>query len=188
MPGALTISPQTTLSGFSGAPDTLYAMVAAAQSPRGEQSAVVRSVAERIVGKMQPKDYLGEILAVRNFVAEHCRFTNDPLHVERVKDPQRIVEEIATQGWAACDCDESALLIATLCLQLGRVAEFVVAGFGERGHYSHVFTRVLEPKSNQWVVCDPVAGTQEREMLGRITTYVVYSLDEPAGTPGKRMR
>lgn len=184
----LNPNPPTTLSGFSGAPDTLRAMVSAAQGPRGERSALVRSLVESIVRDVWPKDYQGEILAIRNWSATNMRFFSDQLHVETVKDPERLTEEYLAHGVIRCDCDETACMIATMALQCGRIAEFIVAGFGERGHYSHVFVRVQEPKSKKWVVCDPVAGTEEREMLARITTYEVWSLDEPAGTPGRRMK
>jgi len=184
----LNPNPPTQFSGFTGAPDTLRAMVQAAQGPRGEKSILVRSMVESIVRNVWPKDYQGEILAVRNWVATNVRFFSDPLHVEYVRDSQRVVEEFMAHGVARSDCDEIACTIGTMCLQLGRLAEFIVAGFGERGHYSHVFVRVQEPKSKKWIVCDPVAGTEEREMLGRITTYEVWSLDEPAGTPGRRMK
>ena len=141
---------------------------------------LVRSVTEEVVGALQPKDYLGEILAIRYWVTEHIRYVNDPLHVEVVKDPERIMEEILARGQASEDCDGIALMISTMCLQVGRVPEFVVVGFGEPGHYSHVFSRVKEPRSNQWIVCDPVAGSDERGMLDRVTTFYTKSLDEAA--------
>lgn len=178
MPGLS--APTTTLSGFSGSPDTLRAMIRAAHGDRGERSMVVRGAAENVVRWLQPKDYLGEILALRNWVAERVRYVNDPLHVELVKDPQRLVEEIAAHGRTTADCDEIACLIGTLCLQVGRVGEFVVAGFGEKGSFSHVFARIKEPKSGQWIVTDPVAGAEERQMLQRVTTYELWSLDEAA--------
>lgn len=139
---------------------------------------LVRSVGEQIVSGLRPKDYLGEILAIRNWAAEYVRYQNDSLHVEIVKDPQRLIEEWQARGIAVGDCDDIATLIGTLALTLGRTAEFIVAGFGEQGHYSHVFCRVKEPRSGEWIVCDPVAGTGESDMLRKVTTYQVWSLDE----------
>jgi len=166
------------LSGFTGAPDTLRAMVEAAQGLRGEKSMVVRNLVDEIVKDVYPKDYAGEIVAIRNWAATYLRYTNDPLHVELIKDPQRLTEEFYQRGVAIADCDEIACFIATGCLQVGRHCQFVAVGFGESGTYSHVFVRVMEPRTNTWVVCDPVAGTDERKMLNRVSTYQIWSLDE----------
>ena len=171
--------PPYRLSRFSGHPDTLRAMVRAVQGPRGEQSYLVREVLEDIIRDVQPKDYLGEILAVRYWVAEHVHYVNDPLHVEMVKDPQRIVEEILRTGKAIEDCDGYTVLNSCFALLLGRVSEACVVGFGAAGQYAHVFSRVQEPRTNQWIVCDQVAGTDERGMLDAITTYYTVSFDEP---------
>jgi hypothetical protein len=176
---ALSYEPPHTLSGFSGHPDTLAAMVQVAQGPRGEQSMLVRSLLEDVILSVRTKDYLGEILAVRYWVTEWVRYANDMMHVEMVKDPQRLCEEIIARGQAVGDCDDIATLIGTMCLQLGREAEFVVVGFNGPGSYSHVFTRVKEPRSGKWIVCDPVAGTDERGMLERVSAYYTVSLDEP---------
>lgn len=176
---ALSNNPRRSLRGFSGHPDTLREMKKAALGERGEQSFFVRSMTERVVAGLQPKDYLGEILAIRYWVTEHVRYVNDPLHLELVKDPERMMREVVAHGQCSADCDEIALLIATMCLTVGRVAEYVVAGFGNPGEYSHVFARVKEPRSGQWIVTDPVAGTDERGMLERVTTSYVVSLDEP---------
>jgi hypothetical protein len=170
--------PPYRLSGFTGAPDTLRAMVRAVQGLRGEQSMLVRQVTEEIIRRSQPKDYLGEILAIRFWVTENVRYVNDPLHVELVKDPERLIEEVRDHGIGVGDCDDLAALIGCMALQLGRVAEAVVVGFGGPGEYSHVFTRVQEPRSNAWIVCDPVAGTDERGMLDAVTDSFSVSFDE----------
>lgn len=165
------------LGSFRGSGDTLQKMREQVWGARGEKSLVVRTLTEEVIREVFPKDYLSEILAIRNWCTVNVRYTNDPLHVEWIKDPQRLAEEYFAQGRTLADCDESAELIATMALQCGRKAEFVVAGFGGQGAYSHVFTRVQEPKSGTWIVCDPVAGTDTPNMLRRITTYEIWSLD-----------
>ena len=181
MPSLAAANPPHSVSRFHGHPDTLAAMVRGVQGERGEKSLLVRRMTEEVVRQVQPKDYLGEVLAIRYWVTEHVRYTNDPLHVELVRDPQALIEEIIAHGQVTADCDEIAELIAAMCLQIGRVCEFVVVGFGEAGQYSHVFVRVQEPRSGQWIVCDPVAGTDERGMLERVTTWYTVSCDEPPG-------
>jgi hypothetical protein len=174
-------NPPHTLGRFTGARDTIRGMLNAIQGPRGEQSMLVRGVTERVVGDVFPKDYAGEILAICYWVASHVLYLNDPMHVELLKDPQRMMEEILgnrdsrTRG----DCDDIATLIATMALQCGRESQLVVAGFKNKGQYSHVFVRVFDPKGNDYIVCDPVAGSKVRKMLRNITTYQVWSCDEP---------
>ena len=168
-----------TLSGFDGAPDTLRAMIEAVQGPRGEQSMFVRAFLDEIIAGVQPKDYAGEIVAVRNWVAENVRYTNDPIHVELVKSPQTLIEEWQERGIAIGDCDDIATLIGCFHCLLGREAQLMPVGFGPPGHFSHVFERCKEPRTGAWIICDPVAGTREREMASRITTYEIWSLDEP---------
>ena len=151
-------------------------MIQMCVGPRGERSMLVHSLKNYIVRDLQPKDYLSEILAVRNFAAERIRYSNDALTVEQVQDPQRISEQIVQYGRAVGDCDDLALWIATICRQLGREAQFVTVGFGAAGKYSHVFARAKEPKSGQWIVCDPVAGTDEGAMLRRVSTYRIWDI------------
>ena len=152
-------------------------MIAMAKGPRGEQSLLVHSMKNSIVRDLQPKDYLGEMLAIRNFAIEYIRYSNDATGVEQVQDPQRLCEQIRDYGRAVGDCDDLALWIATMCRQLGRDTQFVIVGFGRPGHYSHVFARAKEPKSGQWIVLDPVAGTNEGSMLRRVTTFQIYPID-----------
>lgn len=324
MSAPIADSPPTTLREFHGPEDTIRTMIAMCVGPRGERSTLVHSLKNHIVRNLHPKDYLSEILAVRNFAAEYIRYSNDALTVEQVQDPQRISEQIiqngravgdcfpehtmvlrepnvlaridtikpgdriwglngwsrveatATKGYLMVDvleldneaklaltsdhhvyvidqsgaeqrlrvselragmrmqrpdrignpdsglyplrkrerqelsvvsiqrkalsvpcvdiqtedhrvylpifdvtvsqCDDIALWIATICRQLGREAQFVTVGFGAPGRYSHVFSRAKEPKSGQWIVCDPVAGTDEASMLQRVSTYRIWNI------------
>ncbi len=84
---------------------------------------------------------------------------------------------LAEHDVTVSQCDEIAELVVTMVLQVGRDADLVVVGFEEPGDYSHVFGRAREPKTGQAIVCDPVAGQDERGMLERVTTYEVWPLD-----------
>jgi len=169
-------APPTTIKPFGGPSDTVNAMIDAIMGARGEQSTLVRSVKDSIIRGLQPKDYLSEILAIRNWVHEKVKYSNDALGVEQVQDPQRLCEQIVQYGRAVGDCDDIATLMGCLCRHLGREVEIVIVGFGREGSYSHVFVRVKEPKSGKWIVLDPVAGTDEAAMLRRVTTYKIWKL------------
>lgn len=177
MAQVLADSPPTITRPFHGALDTVQTMITLALGDRGERSVLVRTLKDTIVRDLTPKDYLGELLAIRNFAASRVRYSNDALGVEQVKDPQRMVEEINAYGKAVGDCDDIATVIGALTRQLGRETEFVVVGFGAPGNYSHVFTRAKEPRSGRWIVLDPVAGTDEAKMLRRVTTWRSFKVD-----------
>ena len=169
-------APPTRIRPFTDPSDTVRTMIELCVGDRGERSTLVRNVKDHIIREVQPKDYFSEILAVRNWVHEHCKYSNDALGVEQIQDPERICDQVIKHGKAVMDCDEIALIIGTLCRQLGREVEFVIVGFGRPGSYSHVFARVKEPKSGKWIVVDPVAGTDEASMLGRVTTFQTWKL------------
>lgn len=176
---------QVSIRAFRGPRDTLAAMTRIAHGPQGERSHLVRQFTEAVVREVQPKDYLGEILAVRNLFVQPSpklpgvplfRYTNDPRHVEWIKHPQRIVEEVLQHGTALIDCEEASCFKATMLLQLGREVEFVAVGFAPKA-LTHVGVRVKEPKSSQWIWLDSVAGPREREAARRAVEVLPWSLD-----------
>ena len=174
------------LSSFRGAEDTLRLMAEHVHGLRGEKSFLVRQFTEWVTKHVFPKDYAGEILAIRNCFVQPSpvlgpptplfKYTNDPRHVELVKDPQRLVEEILQHGTTVLDCDEIAMMAACMALQVGREAQFVALGFEPRA-LTHVGARVKEPKSDTWIWVDPVAGPREREAAQRAVEMLVYDLD-----------
>jgi hypothetical protein len=152
---------------------------------RGERSPKVRQLTEMVTRHVYPKDYLGEILAVRNCFLQPSprdpslalfRYLNDPRHVEWIKDPQRQVEEIEELGSTSVDCDELTVTAAAMLLQLGREVELVALGYAPN-ELTHVGCRVKEPKSDTWIWIDPVAGPKERESAEDAQEVLYWSLD-----------
>lgn len=184
MGGMLGAMPPSRISRFGGPQHTLQKMQDAALGPRGEQSMRVRQFAEEVTRYLEPKDYLGELLAIRNVFLQRSprtgaplfRYINDPRHVELIKDPERLVTEIELYGSTQCDCDEITCLAGTLALCVGREVEWVGLGF-EPGSLTHVACRVKEPKSGQWVFLDAVAGPREREAMERAKNTKFWSID-----------
>jgi hypothetical protein len=177
-------NPPAKVTAFQGPKHTLEVMASKALGPRGEQSVPVRQFTEWVVRHLEPKDYLGEIIAIRNVFLQRSpfngaplfRYMNDPRHVELLKDPERMVTEINLYGSTIADCDELTLLAGTMGLQLGREVEWVALGFFPDS-LSHVGVRVREPKSGQWIWLDAVAGPREREAAQRAKNVAFWSLD-----------
>jgi len=175
MPSA---DPATRLTRYRGVKDSITGMKANVLSPRGAMSPIVRLQAEQIVKLVSPKDYLSEILAIRHWVNLHIPYLRDPAHVEWMRDPERLVVDIQKQGVVRADCDEYASLIAALWLAVGNEVEFVTAGFAPPpAQHSHVFVRAKIPKTNLWIVCDPVAGTREMQMLQKVVDFSTVPLN-----------
>ena len=152
----------------------------------GEQNLRVRQWAEQIIREVAPKDYLSEILALRHWATSPwVRYTNDAAHVEQIKTPYRALHELETTGSTLLDCDDIACLLAALGMSVGRETSFVVVGFdapivlrpGMDPVYTHVFCRMKEPRSKTWIVCDPVAGPNEAQMLSRVKHFKIWNVE-----------
>lgn len=148
---------------------------------QGERSTLVRRHTEQIIGSIRPKDYSSEVIAICRWWGNAGRYTRDPLHVEMLRTPERLIQD-ANAGRLAVDCDELALAIAMCCLSIGARAQFVTVGFQPRRPWqpkvhTHVFTRAQDPRTKQWWVLDPVAGRRTKNMLNRVKQYTVFEVD-----------
>jgi hypothetical protein len=177
--------PVTELSGFRGPQDTISLITSHCLGEFGERSMLVRQFTEWVLRGVQPKDYLGEILALRNVFVQPSpwipgfalfHYINDPRHVEMVKTPDRMVKEILEQGSTLVDCDDVTCMLATMGLLIGRNVELVALGFAVDS-LSHIAVRMQEPKTNQWIWCDGVAGPREKDAAGRAKNILTKSLD-----------
>lgn len=183
--GFLGAEPNAKVRPFKSPQDTLKLMAEHALGDNGERNMLVRWFTEYVLRDVWPKDYLGEILCIRNVFVQPSpwrpgtplfKYSNDPRHVELVKTPRRMVEEIRTNGTTVVDCDDITCMGATMALHAGREVELVAMGFSP-GQLSHVGYRVREPKTNQWIFNDGVAGPREREAATKAKQLLVLSLD-----------
>lgn len=166
---------------YSGVEDTVREMKRALLGPRGAQSAKVRELAEWICEMISPKDYLSEILAIRHFWLARAPYMRDPLTVERVRDPEAIVDQVraSAAGVVRIDCDEITLACCACWMALGNDVNFITVGFDPPpAQESHVFGACIVPKTKPRarIIVDPVAGTREASMLTKVKQYRVISL------------
>jgi len=149
-------------------------MIQLVKGARGEQSIRVRRHTEQIVGGLRAKDYSSEVVGINYWWAQHGRYTRDPVHVEMLRDPERLVDD-AQSGKLALDCDEYAIAIGCSCLVIGAEIEFITVGFRPKpAPHTHVFVRSKDPRTGIWWVLDPVAGRKTSEMLSRVKHYRIY--------------
>jgi transglutaminase-like putative cysteine protease len=156
----------------------------------------LRLLAEDIVGRLGSKDYLSEILAIYYWVCANTRYANDPRTVELVRSPTELLARLRTNvsqlrdvyargmhgRWRpSLDCDDLTCLLAALFLIVGREVRILTVAFrhaffaGQR-QYQHVYLQVREPRTNHWIVLDPVAADTTPQMLGRIKAVKIWAV------------
>lgn len=123
-----------------------------------------------------------EVAALLGWVRNHYRYLQDPVEVELVHDPRYLLRQIESHGYFMGDCDDAAVLLATLLETAGYPTRFLVQGkTGES--FSHVLVEV--DLSGTWTPIDltnrsasvgwkpPTLGREarenrkERSMLGQ---------------------
>lgn len=71
---------------------------------------------------VKPKDYLGEIKALFEWVQHHIRYTKDPFRVEVLHSAQRLLQ------LRAGDCDDMTILLGAILESIGHPVRLVLTG------------------------------------------------------------
>lgn len=124
-------------SGAAGVSATLKAMVRLARQYK--KDAGVREVVAKLIRDLPQYDQAGEIRVLHAFVRDSIRYTSDIRNVETLQTPK------ATLELGIGDCDDKALLLATMLEIVGRPARFVAIGMNGGG-LSHVLAEVRHGK------------------------------------------
>lgn len=136
--------------GLAGVRQTVVFMQRLAASESATPQ--VRGAAEKIVRHLPGKNYAAESRAIEAWVKAHMRYTRDGLNTETIKYPTRMLRDIAADGTACLDCDDAAILIASLLLAVGHAPAFEVLGRGRVPHH----VRVIDKTTN--ISLDPTVG------------------------------
>jgi transglutaminase-like putative cysteine protease len=147
--------------GVLGIRETLRNMVYIAQ--QGKKSLAVRRLAMQILGNITQKSWIEEARALQSYVRDHVRYTLDINDIETLQTPDKTIE--FNQG----DCDDKAILVASLLEVAGHPARFVAVG-QEPNIFEHV---LVETKiANRWIGVE----TTEPVQLGWYPTGFKYRL------------
>ena len=101
-----------------------------------------RELALSIVENLPPKCWTCEAKAIHQYVLNNIRYVRDIDGIETVATPEKTLEYM--QG----DCDDMAVLAATLLQCIGHPVRFLAVGFNGKP-LSHVLLETLI--GNQWV-------------------------------------
>lgn len=121
---------------------------------------LVRRTAESILNEYNTKshNHLDEAKAVGDWVKRHMKYAKDPDGIEQLQSPNLMIRRIL-KGEARGDCDDMALLVATLLLSLGiKCAYRIVRYKTESGGYNHIYvvcyeSNYMEPKKRLAIDC-----------------------------------
>src|SRR6185369_12968910 len=97
---------------------------------------------------VRPKNRLGEVCALFDFVKRNIRYTRDIFRVELLHSARRMLE------LRAGDCDDMTILLGSMLMSTGHPVRLVLAGFKRnRPHlYSHIYLEVFV--RGKWIAAD----------------------------------
>lgn len=95
---------------------------------------------------LQQKDFEGEAKRLHAFVRDQIRYVRDTDNVELLHDPATLL------AIGAGDCDDKAILLASLLGSIGHPTRFIAVAF-EPDRYSHVWLQ--DYLGGRWVDLEP---------------------------------
>lgn len=97
---------------------------------------------------VQPKDYLGEIEALFEWVQRNIRYTKDTFRLEVLHAARRMLE------LRAGDCDDFSILLGAMLEAIGHPVRLVITGPDPQRHdlFSHIYIEAW--CKGRWIVLD----------------------------------
>lgn len=154
-------------NGIDGNLETIQIMKEKARIRSGHP--LIRKFALNILQeyRVPSHHFVQEALAIGDYIKKKVRYVRDPHGIEYLTDPIDLVKNIQN-GTAQGDCDDMALLTASLLLSVGVQPFFRAVRYNSsQGNYNHIYVVVYE--KNPY-------GKKERIVLDCILK------DKPIGT------
>lgn len=140
-------------SGDRGTEQTIAKMVEKARE--GAHHPGIRVATDRAIrlAGVAPKDYLGELRAIYEYVKANCRYALDPRGLEQVSGAPMT---LLTTGTG--DCDDLAVTVVAMAGSYGHPGAFrtVKADPARPDEYSHVYPLLglRRPEGMRWIAAD----------------------------------
>ena len=98
--------------------------------------------------QVKPKDYLGEIKALFEWVQQHIRYTKDTFQVEVLHSARRMLE------LRAGDCDDMAILLGAMLEAIGHPVRLALSGPNplRQDLFTHIYLEVFH--KGRWIPLD----------------------------------
>lgn len=131
----------------------------------GATDPLVRETASQIVAGVDGRNPVAQASAIRSWLAGHFQFLRDPLGAELLHTPRLMLTRIMQSGTVRADCDDAAILGASLARSIGLRTRFVVVGFlASNAPFRHVWAEASAssgPQAGQWVEFDVTRQAQQ---------------------------
>ena len=98
--------------------------------------------------RVRPKDYLGEVKALFEWVQQNVRYTKDTFRVEVLHSARRMLE------LRAGDCDDFSIVLGAMLEAIGHPVRLVITGPNRRRPdlFSHIYIEVF--CDGRWIALD----------------------------------
>jgi transglutaminase-like putative cysteine protease len=147
-PTPLRIKLERIPQGYSGTQRTVARMQALIR--QGVKDFYVRQKAIDILFEkgVQPKDYLGEVKALFEWVQQNVRYTKDAFRLEILHSARRMLE------LRAGDCDDMSILLGAMLEAIGHPVRLVIVGpdILRPDLFTHVYIEVYH--KGRWIPLD----------------------------------
>lgn len=151
-------------AGPAGTKATLARMVRLVRTWRKDPG--IWKLSRQIVFSVPAKDFRGQIDRTFHWVKTHIRYVNDVREVETLATPK------ATLEVASGDCDDMAILLASLLESIGHPTRFIALAF-DNDNFSHVLTETR--LANRWLSLDPTVAHSTVGWKPRDATKVLWA-------------
>lgn len=147
----MRVTTSTTVGGLAGTAATIAAMHALVAE--GVRDVRVANLAKSVLADLLRRDYRAEAEALLRWVQSNVRYTRDPSTVEGL---ERVSHPIAVLQQGGADCDDLAVLYASLAASVGFAYAFRTIGDDETrpDEFRHVYV-VVEVPGRGWAAADP---------------------------------
>lgn len=132
--------------GVDGVRATLKLMCRLTREAR--QDPAIKTLADTIVAPLPSGDFRAQRDALFFWVKRHIKYVRDIRDVETLSTPER------TLRVGTGDCDDMAVLLASLFEAVGNRTRFKALGF-KGGNYEHVVAQAQAKTRSGWLTYDP---------------------------------
>jgi len=117
---------------------------------------IVKNTAAYLIKDINPRDYMGQVKAIFDYVQNSMRYVRDINKVEEISAPQIHLRNIAEKGASFGDCDDYSSLLVSLLRAVGFDTAFSAIATGRKGQvFDHVRAAVRD--GGQWVILEATA-------------------------------